>query len=168
MPLPEITYIMDTLSQEVRLLFRIFGVASLFGPLSPSDLLDRGFTHDPDTYHDPMGFKPERFLSSEDQNPEMDPHVLSFGFGRRICPGKEFADASLYLYIAMSLSVFNITKPLNSDLQARFTAAMLSHPKTFKVDITARSVKAENLIRSVEVEHPFEASDSETFTRLVI
>ncbi|PAV17544.1 cytochrome P450 [Pyrrhoderma noxium] len=121
------------------------------------------FTHDPARYHEPMEFKPERFFETESRAPEMDPHMLSFGFGRRICPGREFADTSLYLNIAMSLSVFNITKPLGSSLEARFTASMLSHPEEFKVDIIARSTKAESLIRSVEVEHPYEASDSEAF-----
>ena len=110
-----------------------------------------------------MEFKPERFLETEGRDPEMDPHMLAFGFGRRICPGREFADISLYLNIAMSLSVFNITKPPGSNLEARFTASMLSHPEEFKVDIIARSIKAESLIRSVEVEHPYEASDSEAF-----
>ena len=110
-----------------------------------------------------MEFKPERFLETEGRDPEMDPHMLAFGFGRRICPGREFADISLYLNIAMSLSVFNITKPPGSNLEARFTAAMLSHPEEFEVDITARSTKAERMIRSVEVEHPYEASDSEAF-----
>ena len=128
-----------------------------------SDHLVRNFAHDPARYHEPMEFKPERFFETEGRAPEMDSHMLSFGFGRRICPGREFADTSLYLNIAMSLSVFNITKPPGSDLEARFTASMLSHPEEFKVDITARSIKAESLIRSVEVEHPYEASDSEAF-----
>ena len=42
-----------------------------------------------------MEFKPERFLETEGRDPEMDPHMLAFGFGRRICPGKDFAGISL-------------------------------------------------------------------------
>ncbi|KAH8768679.1 cytochrome protein [Hyaloscypha sp. PMI_1271] len=46
-----------------------------------------GFLHNPDVYHEPMEFKPERFLPTDGSLPEPDPHKLSFGFGRRICPG---------------------------------------------------------------------------------
>lgn len=37
-------------------------------------------SHDPEVYHDPFTFKPERFLGP---NPEPDPTQLVFGFGRR-------------------------------------------------------------------------------------
>ena len=67
----------------------------------------RQFFHDPKAYHDPLDFKPERFLGT---NPEQDTHNLAFGFGRRICPGKDLADASIFISIAMSLAAFNITK----------------------------------------------------------
>ena len=52
----------------------------------------------------------------------------------------------------MSLSIFNITKPPGSNLEARFTAAMLSHPEELKVDTTVRSTKAERMIHSIEAE----------------
>ena len=35
-----------------------------------------------------MTFKPERFLGADGRAPEMDPHNLAFGFGRRVCPGR--------------------------------------------------------------------------------
>jgi cytochrome P450 len=42
--------------------------------------------HDPDTFEDPMGFNPERYL---DQNGSLDSKVLdpddaAFGYGRRL------------------------------------------------------------------------------------
>ena len=36
--------------------------------------------HDPREYSDPMEFHPERFLG---ERPELDPHAIAFGFGRR-------------------------------------------------------------------------------------
>jgi cytochrome P450 len=41
-----------------------------------------------------------------------DDPVLSsaFGFGRRICPGRFFADTTLFIVIASLLSVFKIEK----------------------------------------------------------
>lgn len=71
---------------------------------------DRHFLHDPDIYHDPMAFKPERFLKTADNEPERDPRTILFGFGRRICPGRELADPSVFMEVAMSLAVFNIRK----------------------------------------------------------
>lgn len=75
----------------------------------PSQYLisQRQFTHDPTTYPNPEKFDPERFLGS---NPAPDTHNLTFGFGRRICPGKELADSSIFIAIAMSLASFNISK----------------------------------------------------------
>ncbi|OCB88740.1 cytochrome P450 [Sanghuangporus baumii] len=125
------------------------------------------YTHDPDTYHDPMAFKPERFLGEE---PELNPANLSFGFGRRICPGRELADASLYLTVSRILATFNIGKPVENgkivEPVVDFTPGAISHPVGFKVRIKARSGKAEALIRSVEEEHPFMPSDAETLRNL--
>ena len=53
-----------------------------------------GFMHDPATFKNPEVFNPDRFLGP---NPETDPHTLCFGFGRRICPGRKLADASVFL-----------------------------------------------------------------------
>jgi cytochrome P450 len=55
-------------------------------------------------------FKPERFL---DENGSLrDDPVLSlvFGVGKRICPGRHFADATLFIVASSVLSVFNVTK----------------------------------------------------------
>ena len=45
--------------------------------------------HDEERYPDPMAFKPERFLGDE---PQQEPNLLVFGFGKRICPGRFLAD----------------------------------------------------------------------------
>lgn len=40
-------------------------------------------THDPEMYHDPFEFKPERFLGEDGRPAEMDSRSVVFGFGRR-------------------------------------------------------------------------------------
>jgi cytochrome P450 len=35
---------------------------------------------------------------------------LVFGVGKRICPGRHFADATLFIAASSVLSVFNVTK----------------------------------------------------------
>lgn len=86
--------------------------------------------HDPEVYHSPMEFYPERFLSptrasdpdspvlgngrsgsSNIKYPEQDVRDFVFGFGRRICPGKELADATLFMAAAMSIAVFDLQVP---------------------------------------------------------
>ncbi|KAL1674424.1 cytochrome P450 [Schizophyllum commune] len=66
--------------------------------------------HDERTYRRPMEFWPERFLATEGRLPEKDPRTICFGFGRRICPGRELADISLFFSCASILSVFEISR----------------------------------------------------------
>ncbi|KAF4446721.1 hypothetical protein F53441_9654 [Fusarium austroafricanum] len=67
--------------------------------------------HDPEVYHNPMDFKPERFF--EPYN-EPAPDIV-FGFGRRACPGRWIAEQTMFLSIAQTLAVFNIEKALDHD-----------------------------------------------------
>ncbi|KAF5695562.1 oxidoreductase [Fusarium denticulatum] len=69
-------------------------------------------THDPEVYHDPMEFKPERYF--EPYN-EPSPADLVFGFGRRACPGRWIADQTLFLSIAQTLAVFRIEKEVDGE-----------------------------------------------------
>ncbi|TFY79222.1 hypothetical protein EWM64_g4794 [Hericium alpestre] len=74
----------------------------------------RKFLHDKKAYKDPFEFRPERFLPSENHEPERDPRYFAFGFGRRICPGLLLADSSLFITFAMVLLVFNISKAVEN------------------------------------------------------
>ena len=66
--------------------------------------------HDPAFYPEPDAFKPERFLNA-DGSLRDDPVLLSaFGFGKRICPGRHFVDATLFIVVASLFSVFNIER----------------------------------------------------------
>ena len=116
---------------------------------------------DPNVFHDPESFKPERFLGD---NPEPDPHLYAFGFGRRICPGRMLADATIYIAVAQFLAAFNISRPVRDghvvDIDLDFTTGVISHPAPFDSTITPRSPAYEELIRAIEHEHPWEASHS--------
>ncbi|EEA29076.1 hypothetical protein TMatcc_002549 [Talaromyces marneffei ATCC 18224] len=129
------------------------------------------FTHDPAVYHNPMQFKPERFLATEKQIPEPDPHTLVFGFGRRICPGRLLADTALFINIAQALSVFQIGKAIENgqeiDPVVEFLPGVVSHPAPFKASIKPRSLHHEGLIRSIEQAHPWQKSDSKLMQNIV-
>jgi len=76
---------------------------------------DRAVLHDPELYPDPEVFKPERFLN-EDGTFRDDPAIsLAFGVGRRICPGRHFVAATLFVVTASVLSVFNVTRAKDKD-----------------------------------------------------
>jgi cytochrome P450 len=112
--------------------------------------------HDPTAYHDPETFEPSRFLGP---HPEMDPHNISFGFGRRICPGRLFADATLFSTIAGFLAVFEVAKKVNKDGKmvepvVDFLPGVISHPAPFECDIRPRSSECQELIRRVDRESP--------------
>ncbi len=76
---------------------------------------DRAVLHDPELYPDPEVFKPERFLN-EDGTFRDDPAIsLAFGVGRRICPGRHFVAATLFVVTASVLSVFNVARAKDKD-----------------------------------------------------
>ncbi|KAF8554746.1 cytochrome P450 [Imleria badia] len=104
--------------------------------------------HDESTYPDPDMFRPERFLG---ETPQPDPQNVCFGFGRRICPGYHLAEASLFISVAMSLAVLKISKEVVDGVQVTpkvdFCSGAISHPQPFRCSITARSSKAEALLR---------------------
>jgi len=105
--------------------------------------------HDPQVYPEPSKFDPERFLGPQ---PQPDPRNVSFGFGRRICPGRVLADTSLFISCAMSLAVFDIGKYSKDGVVVEPVVEQktgtISHPKPFKFSIKPRSQKALDLINA--------------------
>ncbi|KAG1852552.1 cytochrome P450 [Suillus subluteus] len=106
--------------------------------------------HDPEIYVNPWQFNPERFLVNDGKKPEIEPRTICFGFGRRICPGIHLVEASVWLSIAMSLAVFDISKAVENGIEiipdVDQSSGTISHPKPFKCSIKPRSSKAVALI----------------------
>jgi cytochrome P450 len=104
-----------------------------------SDLgLCRAILRDPSVYPEPDAFKPERFIN-QDGSLRDDPLLSSaFGYGKRICPGRHFVDATLFIYAASLLSIFLIKK-VHGDQEGqseyKYTGSMLR-----KVPFLARNL----------------------------
>ena len=70
--------------------------------------------HDEERYPDPETFNPARFLTTDGTvDPSVPDPAQVFGFGRRICPGRYFAQTALFLYVSHMLAAFNIEKPVD-------------------------------------------------------
>ncbi|KAI0933847.1 hypothetical protein AcV5_005883 [Taiwanofungus camphoratus] len=110
----------------------------------------RSMALDTNTYKDPHSYCPERYLPPPTGRGEPFPSA-SFGFGRRICPGRFLADGSVWMAIVSILATLNISKAIDEDgreitPEVNFTSGLSSHPKPFRCDIRPRSEAARALI----------------------
>ncbi|KAJ8463881.1 hypothetical protein ONZ51_g9969 [Trametes cubensis] len=109
--------------------------------------------HDPQEYQDPEEFRPERFLEA-DGSPKTDirdPADLMFGFGRRVCPGRHFAEDIIFLNIACVLHSLEIGPPVDQggkpvQITYQQTHGLLSYPEDCRCSVKARSPDALVLI----------------------
>ncbi|KAI1782834.1 cytochrome P450 [Ganoderma leucocontextum] len=110
--------------------------------------------NDPDVYQDPDVFRPERFIRDGKLDPSArHPAAFAFGYGRRICPGRYFAEATLFISIACVLHAFDIGPPLGENgrpikIEHVQTDTLVSYPEDCRCTIKPRSAAAESLIRS--------------------
>ncbi|CAE6493549.1 unnamed protein product [Rhizoctonia solani] len=93
---------------------------------------------DESRYDDPESFLPERFLDPSTPEP------VTFGFGRRICPGIHFVHPSLFINVATIVSTFDI-RPVQEegkDIVPKIELVqgpLAMYPVPFKCIITPRS-----------------------------
>jgi len=102
-----------------------------------------GICRDDTRFHRASKFTPERFLRN-DGTLNDDTMDFVFGFGRRICPGKHLADASLWAAIASMLAVFRFEKAKDAngveiDFVPEWSSGSTSYPKPFPCCILPRS-----------------------------
>lgn len=69
----------------------------------------KAMASNPNTYANPDQFDPDRYARGEPYP------VGNFGFGRRKCPGNHLAIASVYIFLATMLSVFELEKVVDEN-----------------------------------------------------
>ncbi|KAJ7578131.1 cytochrome P450 [Mycena floridula] len=107
-------------------------------------------SRDEKMYPDPEVFNPERFFNP-DGTLNDDDVSFTFGFGRRICVGRHFANATMWLAMASFLAMFNVGKAKDKDgndvpVIERYSDSVFSQPDSFKCTITPRSKQVVGLI----------------------
>ncbi|KAK7446324.1 hypothetical protein VKT23_014530 [Stygiomarasmius scandens] len=102
-------------------------------------------------YPDFEEFRPERFLDDTETIDTVPPNTLSlghvsYGFGKRICLGMNFANQDLFIKIACLLWAFNIEKVKNENGELEIPSrteiideGISTRPVPFKCSISARS-----------------------------
>ncbi|KAL5536334.1 hypothetical protein ACEPAF_155 [Sanghuangporus sanghuang] len=109
--------------------------------------------HDERNYSNPEKFYPDRFMKPSSQ--VLDPAAAVFGFGRRICPGRHFAEADLWLAIASILAVFDILPAVDERgteilPKVEFVPGINSSPKEYTCRFVPRSAQAASLVDRTE------------------
>ncbi|KZT36772.1 cytochrome P450 [Sistotremastrum suecicum HHB10207 ss-3] len=113
---------------------------------------------DPDEFPEPEKFKPERFIDTQSVPPSLrtdvrDPEEMAWGFGKRICPGRHFAYATLWITFATLLTVFDISLPKDeagNDIlpDLKYVNGIVIHPKPFECIFKPRSDHALSLLQT--------------------
>lgn len=104
-------------------------------------------------YPNPSVFYPERFLEEVDAELQhrRDPRNYVFGFGRRICPGRNLVESSVWLLLASMIATLDISKAVDDqgnvvETKIDFNNPIFRIPDAFKCDIRPRSEQAMRLI----------------------
>jgi cytochrome P450 len=120
----------------------------------------RAILQNPEDYPDPETFNPSRYLTPDGKlDPSVrDPRTACFGFGRRICPGRHIASASLFAMVATLLATIDIVRAKDADGKeivpnVDVTTGIVSHPKPFPWSVRPRSRHAEELLAHAITSH---------------
>ncbi|KZT40804.1 cytochrome P450 [Sistotremastrum suecicum HHB10207 ss-3] len=130
------------------------------GAVVLSDIYSMSF--DAKCFRNPFEFDPSRFLDYSQGRASLrtdiasDPEDITFGFGRRICPGRHLASSSLWITMATLLTFFEIKVPKDQDGKEimpniDYVTHIVSHPEPYRGDFVSRSKTVlEILVNSIE------------------
>ncbi|KIK66620.1 hypothetical protein GYMLUDRAFT_908855 [Collybiopsis luxurians FD-317 M1] len=107
--------------------------------------------HDERIFNDPYAFNPDRYIRPGGR---LEIDDVGFGFGRRICAGKDMALSALWITVASVLAVFDISNALDENGQiidppVKYDIGKLQNrPFPFKCSIKLRSPERLDVIKA--------------------
>ncbi|KAJ7203972.1 cytochrome P450 [Mycena rebaudengoi] len=106
--------------------------------------------HNPNIFAEPDKFRPERFLGKDAEDAEL-VNRISFGFGRRACPGQRFAQGSMFIAMATLLATCKFSDPIDVHGQSvpeepKYNTGLIIHPSAFTCTIRARHDSVHHLL----------------------
>ncbi|RXW19060.1 hypothetical protein EST38_g6788 [Candolleomyces aberdarensis] len=123
-------------------------IDTVIGPDRLPLLTDRealpAIMHDPEVFENPFDFNPERYLKDGKIDRSVpDADFAAFGYGRRICPGRQFSNDGLFVIVSSILSVFSVSAPKDEVGNPVYPKLEIKNPSIatlvpFKCDITPR------------------------------
>ncbi|TFB01003.1 Cytochrome P450 1A1 [Trichoderma ghanense] len=116
----------------------------------------RAMTHDERIYKNPNEFEPDRYAPLEGGGRGEPFPRGQFGFGRRICIGKHFAEATVWIVVAVMLSTMSIETEKDANGTellpvVELTNGLTSHPKSFPCRIRPRDEKSATVVRDAQL-----------------
>ncbi|KAG2124871.1 cytochrome P450 [Suillus clintonianus] len=92
---------------------------------------------DPIAFPDPDKFDPQRWLDSEGRLKD-NVKSFTFGFGRRVCPGRHLADNSMFIGLALLFWSFRIDQRPDAPINTQASDSIVSHTAPFEINVVPR------------------------------
>ncbi|KAJ7910247.1 putative monooxygenase [Mycena leptocephala] len=113
--------------------------------------------HDPDCFPNPDDFNPGRYNKLDSEMDKVTEVV--FGFGRRVCPGKLFAEGTFFAIATTVLATCEILPVVDSEgnevvPNITYSSGTISFPSEFEINVKCRSKAALGLLSNGLVHEP--------------
>jgi cytochrome P450 len=111
-------------------------------------------SRDENVFHDASRFDPSRHLTVDGKLKDPFVNHFVFGHGRRICPGRWFAENSLWTAVSAILAVLRIdyAKDSNGDrieVKPEFSTGLVIHPEPFQCSFESVNTAREGHLRAM-------------------
>ncbi|KAJ7730976.1 putative monooxygenase [Mycena maculata] len=108
--------------------------------------------HDPDVFPNPMEFNPDRYQNLDSEMEKVTEVI--FGFGRRLCPGKLFAEGTIFALVATTLATCDVLPAVDAEgnespTNVTFSSGVFSSPSEFKCIFKYRSEHSREMLYNV-------------------